>query len=113
MGRLRRISGRISRRIALVVATGALAGSLTGGPVVATETAPEQPPQGESRPGEKGERIPAESKAEFPLELDDPQDLVGLALLALTGAASVAAVRNVVQQLRGERPQSSGTWRPR
>lgn len=104
--------GRL-KRIVFAVAAGSITASLAAGPVVATESGQEQLPPGESQPVEEGERIPEESKAKFPLELDDPQGWVGLVLLALTGIGTGAAIGNMLKQLRGERPQASGRWRPR
>lgn len=69
-----------------------------------------QPAEGSgTAPGEEGES----GKAEPPLDLNDPQDLVGAAMLAATGLAVLLGARNVFQQLRGERPQADGSWRPR
>ncbi|MDP8930249.1 MAG: hypothetical protein M3O70_17190 [Actinomycetota bacterium] len=52
-------------------------------------------------------------RMKLPLDLEDPQDLVGLGILIATGIGAALAGANIVKQLRGERPQASGRWRPR
>ncbi|MDP8961791.1 MAG: hypothetical protein M3N32_09280 [Actinomycetota bacterium] len=52
-------------------------------------------------------------RMKLPLDLEDPQDLVGLGILIATGIGAALAGANMVKQLRGERPQATGRWRPR
>ncbi len=59
--------------------------------------------------GEEGD----DGKSPFPLDLTDPQDILGLFLLGLVGLGIVAASANALKQLRGERSQADGSWRPR
>ncbi|MDQ3931896.1 MAG: hypothetical protein M3252_03535 [Actinomycetota bacterium] len=52
-------------------------------------------------------------RMKLPLDLEDPQDLVGVGILIATGIGAALAGANVLKQLRGERPQATGRWRPR
>ncbi len=52
-------------------------------------------------------------RMKLPLDLEDPQDLVGLGILIATGIGTALAGANMIKQLRGDRPQASGRWRPR
>lgn len=97
------------RKLAPSVAAALAALTLFAGPVAATE---EQPaPTGEEAPAEDGHGAP--TKRQFPIDLNDPQDLFGAVLIALMGGGAALAGYNVVKQLRGERPSASGEWRPR
>ena len=64
-------------------------------------------------PGEGDEEEGGSGKIKLPLDLEDRQDLLGLVLLAVVAAAAGLALMGAVKQLRGERSQADGTWRPR
>ena len=44
---------------------------------------------------------------------EDHEEWVGIGIYGLTGLAAAAAAFNAMKQLRGDRPQASGKWRPR
>ncbi|HEX2026501.1 MAG TPA: hypothetical protein VHF25_00720 [Nitriliruptorales bacterium] len=113
----------LERLIRLLGAVAVLS-AVTVGPVWAAESPATSPSPAadagaqEGQPAEGSEPASGEEggeggRAEPPLDLNDPQDLVGAAMLALTGLAVLLGGRNLVQQLRGERPQADGSWRPR
>ncbi len=95
-------------RSLLVVVAASVTLLLMAGPAPAVQG--EEPPtlSGTSAPeGEGGGRM------KLPLDLEDPEDLVGLGILIATGVGVALAVSNMFKQLRGERPQATGRWRPR
>ena len=85
------------------------AGSETASEPAGTESPTEDlPDEGEEDEEEGGTR-----KIKLPLDLEDKQDLLGLGLLVAVAAAAGLALMGAVKQLRGERSQADGTWRPR
>lgn len=82
---------------------------LLAGPASAVQDEQSPAPTGTSAP-EGGEES---GRMKLPLDLEDPQDLVGLGILIITGIGASLAGANMLKQLRGERPQATGRWRPR
>ena len=66
---------------------------------------PEPDPHGEGGGGEEG-------GGRYRL-FEDPEETVGLALAGVTVLLLFLALDNARRQLKGERPQASGKWRPR
>lgn len=111
-------------RLASLVAAALVAAALVAAPAVA-QTPAEEPagteapatgepvPPGEEAPLEEGEHEEEGVKREFPLDLEDDEGIVGLVFLLISGAVGLFALRTFVKQLRGDRPQASGGWRPR
>lgn len=115
----------------MVAAVFAVAAALTlGGPgagpapgfgVFRAAPALAQTPAGKSatEPASRGEKDvgPGSSKEDprrpFPLDLEQPHDLLGLGILLMAGLAGAFAIGNAVKVLRGERPRATGKWRPR
>lgn len=50
-------------------------------------------------------------KHQFPLDLETPYGIFGAFLLICLILAGVFGLINAVKQLRGDRPQSDGSWR--
>lgn len=86
------------------------AGATEAEPPAAEEATPAAEPAGEAEENPGGE---GRQKIQLPIDLRDPQGAVGALLLVLLVVAAALGVRNAVQQLRGERPQADGSWRPR
>lgn len=113
------------RRLPAVIAAVVTAAALSGAPAAATEAGGEAPavtespggdaelPPGEQAPVEEGEASGEEVRGKFPLDLTQPYGIVGLVFLLIAGAFAAAAGRNVIAQMRGERPTADGSWRPR
>ncbi len=97
----------LKRILALLVAAFA-AILLLAGPAVAVQS--EEPASTRTSSPEGGEES---GRMKLPLDLEDPQDLVGLGILITTGIGAALAGANMFKQLRGERPQATGRWRPR
>jgi hypothetical protein len=80
-----------------------------------------QTPSGKSatEPASRGEKDvgPGSSKEDnrrqFPLDLQQPHDILGLGILLAAGLGAALALGNAVKVLRGERPRATGKWRPR
>lgn len=49
----------------------------------------------------------------FPLDLETPYGAFGAFLIVCLLVAVALGIRNAFQQLRGDRPQSDGSWRAR
>ncbi len=79
--------------------------------VPATATQGEQSPTSTQTSAPEGAE--GSPRMKLPLDLEDPQDLVGLGILIATGIGAALAGANMVKQLRGERPQATGRRRPR
>lgn len=117
------------RRVTLAIAAALTALSVSSAPAVATEAGGEgggeqpattqspagegQLPPGEEPPVEEGEHAGEDGKAQLPLDLTDPQGILGLVFLLIAGGFTAAAGRNMIAQMRGERPTADGSWRPR
>ncbi|MFN2556935.1 MAG: hypothetical protein ABR592_08695 [Nitriliruptorales bacterium] len=99
---------RVTRTFALLIAA-VVTVLLIAGPTSAVEN--QQPATTTDTSGSpRGEES---GRMKLPLDLEDPQDLVGLGILIVTGIGAALAGANMFKQLRGERPQATGRWRPR
>lgn len=104
---------RLQRILALLI-LGLLSAAVVGilllsGPAAAVQG--EQPATSTRTSAPEGEQ--GSGRMKLPLDLEDPQDLVGLGILIATGIGAALAGANMLKQLRGERPQATGRWRPR
>lgn len=128
--RMRRLVRRRSPNLArLLVAVSTLAAVLVlSGPgaipvpvVLGATPALAQTPTGKSatEPASRGEKDVGpgsgkeENRRQFPLDLEQPHDILGLGILVIAGLAGALALGNAVKVLRGERPRATGKWRPR
>ena len=87
-------------------------------PASPPETGASEPAETEPAESEPAEELPDDGadddgKIRLPLDLEDKQDLLGLLLIGIIALGGAVALMGAVKQLRGDRPQADGTWRPR
>jgi hypothetical protein len=122
----------VSLFTAAVLTAGALtAGALTAAPpaaaastavptgaadtVVIAVQSPDQEPEEGGQPAfpDAPDAHEGDKPIVFPLDLDTPYGIFGMFLILSAVAAGVLGLVNAVKNLRGERDQADGSWRPR
>lgn len=106
------------QRIVAVTAVALVAAALAAAPALApaaaeptaSVVAQEEPVD---EPAEAPEQAERERPIQLPLDLETPYGAFGAFLILCLIAAGALALRNAIHQLRGERSQADGSWRPR
>lgn len=85
----------------------AVAADDVAGAALAAQEEPAEEPAGEAPAEDESEKI------QLPLDIETPYGVFGAFLLLCVFIAGAVALRNTAQQMKGDRPQADGSWRPR
>jgi hypothetical protein len=102
---------RHARLITILIATLAAVALAVGTATAVPETAEPAPGSGFEHAVEEGEE--EGRPIVFPLDLETPYGAFGAFLIICLIVGVGLGLRNAIVQLRGDRPQSDGSWRAR